>query len=86
METVYRSASKKAWVPEVESRWSGWGSRMVDITITDVNSIETKIWVILLKGEFLGMLIYQLRCAWGSGLRGTNQSGGYRTVHAVVIG
>ena len=31
---------------------------MVDITITDVDSIETKIWVVLLKGEFLGTLIY----------------------------
>ena len=85
METVYRSASEKVWVPKVESGWGGWGSRMADITITDVDSTETKIRVILLKGEFSGMLIYQLRCAWGTGLRGINQSGGCSTVHAVVI-
>ena len=58
---------------------------MADIAITDVDSTETKIQVILLKGEFLGMPIYRLRCAWGAGLRGTNQSGGHSTVHAVMI-
>ena len=58
---------------------------MADITITDVNSTETKIRVVFLKGEFSGTLIYQLRCAWGTGSRGTNQSGGCNTVHAVVI-
>ena len=85
METVYRSASEKAWVPKVESGWGGWGSGMADIAITDVNSAETKIQVVLLKGEFSGTLIYQLRYAWGTGLRGTNQSGGCSTVHAVMI-
>ena len=58
---------------------------MVDITITDVDSVETKIWVVFLKGELSGTPIYRLRCAWGTGSRGTNQSGGYNTVHAVVI-
>ena len=58
---------------------------MADIAITDVDSAETKIQVVLLKGELSGMLIYQLRCALGTGLRGTNQSGGCSTAHAVVI-
>ena len=54
----------------------GWGDRVMAIAITNVNSAETKIQVVLWKGEFLGMLIYQLRCVWGTGLRGINQSGG----------
>ena len=58
---------------------------MADIAITDVDSTETKIQVIFLKGELSGTPIYQLRCAWGTGSRGTNQSGGCITVHAVVI-
>ena len=58
---------------------------MADITITDIDSAETKIRVVFLKGELLGTPIYQLRCAWGTGSRGTNQSGGCNTVHAVVI-
>ena len=86
METFYRSASEKAWVPKVDSEWGGWGSGVTDIAMTNVNSTETKIWVVLLKGKFLETLIYQLRCAWGTGLRGTNQSRGYWTVHTVVIG
>ena len=58
---------------------------MADITITDVNSAETKIRVVFLKGELSGTPIYQLWCAWGTGSRGTNQSGGCSTVHTVVI-
>ena len=58
---------------------------MADIAITDVDSAETKIQVVFLKGELLGTSIYRLRCAWGTGSRGTNQSGGCNTVHAVII-
>ena len=58
---------------------------MADITITDVNSTETKIQVVFLKGELLETPIYQLRCAWGTGSIGTNQSGGCSTVHTVMI-
>ena len=58
---------------------------MADIAITYVDSTETKIRVIFLKGELLGTPIYRLRCAWGAGSRGINQSGGCSTVHAVVI-
>ena len=58
---------------------------MADIAITDVDSAETKIWVVFLKSELLGTPINQLWCAWGTGSRGTNQSGGCNTVHAVVI-
>jgi len=76
METFYRSCSEELGVPKVDSKWGGWGDRVMAIAITNVNSAETKIQVVLWKGEFLGMLIYQLRCAWGTGLRGINQSGG----------
>ena len=58
METVYGSTSEKAWVPEVDSWWGGWCSRMADITITDVDSAETKIQVVFLKGELSGTSIY----------------------------
>ena len=85
IETVYGSASEKVWVPKVDSWWGGWCSGMADIAITDVDSAETKIWVIFLKGEFSGTPIYRLRCAWGTGSRGTNQSGGCNTVHTVMI-
>ena len=58
---------------------------MADIAITDVNSAETKIQVVFLKGELSGTPIYRLQCAWGTGSRGTNQSGGCNSVHAVMI-
>jgi len=76
VETFYRSCSEESGVPEIDSKWGGWGSGVMAIAMTKVDSAETKIWVVIQKGNFSGMLIYQLRCAWGTGLRGTNQSGG----------
>ena len=58
VETVYGSASEKAWVPKVDSWWSRWRSGMADIAITDVDSAETKIRVVFLKGELSGTPIY----------------------------
>ena len=86
VETFYRSCSEESGVPEVDSKWGRWGDGVMAIAMTNVDSAETKIWVVVWKGEFSGTPIYQLRCAWGTGLRGINQSGGYRTVHTVVIG
>jgi len=71
-----RSMIYEVLVPEVDSKQGGWGSRVTAIAMTNVDSAETKIWVVIQKGEFLGTLIYQLRCAWGTGLRGIYQSGG----------
>jgi len=76
METFYRPCSEGLGVPEVDSEWGGWGSGVTAIAMTNVDSTETKIQVVIQKGEFSGMLIYQLRCAWGTRLRGINQSGG----------
>jgi len=76
VETFYRSCSEESGVPEVDSKWGGWGSGVMAIAMTKVDSAETKIWVVVRKGDLSGMPIYQLRCAWGTGLRGTNQSGG----------
>jgi len=76
METFYRSCSEELGVPEVDSKWGGWGSRVTAIATTKVDSIETKIQVVVQKGDLSGTPIYRLRCAWGTGLRGTNQSGG----------
>jgi len=76
METFYRSCSEELGVLEVDSKWGGGSSGVTAIATTKVNSAETKIRVVVRKGDFSGMLIYQLRCAWGTGLRGTNQSGG----------
>jgi len=76
METFYRSCSEDLGVPEVDSEWGGWGSGVTAIAMTKVDSAETKIRVVIQKGDLLDMPIYRLRCAWGTGLRGTNQSGG----------
>jgi len=76
METFYRSCSEESGVPEVDSEWGGWGSGVTAIATTKVDSAETKIQVVVRKGDLSGTLIYRLRCAWGTGLRGTNQSGG----------
>ena len=76
METFYRSCSEESGVPKVDSKWGGWGSGVMAITMTKVDSTETKIWIVVQKGDLLGTPIYRLRCAWGTGLRGINQSGG----------
>jgi len=76
METFYRSCSEESGVPEVDSKWGGWGSRVMAIATTKVDSAETEIQVVVRKGDLSGTPIYQLRCAWGTGLRGTHQSGG----------
>jgi len=76
METFYRSCSEESGVPEVDSEWGGGSSGVTAIATTKVDSAETKIRVVVQKGDFSGTPIYQLRCAWGTGLRGTNQSGG----------
>jgi len=86
METFYRSCSEESGVLEVDSEWGGGSSRVTAIAMPKVNSAETKIQVVIQKGDLSGMPIYRLRCAWGTGLRGTNQSGGQRTIHTVVIG
>jgi len=76
METFYRSCSEEPGVPEVDSEWGGGSSGVTAIATTKVDSAETKIRVVVRKGDFLGTPIYRLRCTWGTGLRGTNQSGG----------
>jgi len=58
METFYRSCSEELGVPKVDSCWGGWGSGVMAIAITNVDSAETKIWVVNWKGDLLGMLIY----------------------------
>ena len=57
METFYRSCSEESGVPEVDSKWGGWGPGVMAIATTKVNSAETKIWVVVQKGDLLGMLI-----------------------------
>jgi len=47
VETFYRSCSEESGVPEVDSKWGGWGSRIMAIATTKVNSAETKIWVVV---------------------------------------
>jgi len=47
METFYRSCSEESGVPEVDSEWGGWGSRVTAIATTKVNSAETKIRVVV---------------------------------------
>jgi len=58
METFYRSCSEESGVPEVDSKWGGWGSGVMAITTTKVDSTETKIQVVVQKGDFLGTPIY----------------------------
>ena len=58
VETFYRSCSEESGVPKVDSKWGGWGSGVIAIAMTNVNSAETKIQVVIQKGKFLGMPIY----------------------------
>jgi len=76
MKTFYRSCSEESGVPKVDSEWGGGSSGVTAIATTKVDSAETKIRVVIQKGDLSGTPIYRLRCAWGTGLRGTNQSGG----------
>ena len=47
IETFYRSCSEELGVPEVDSKWGGWGSGVTAITMTKVDSAETKIQVVV---------------------------------------
>jgi len=76
METFYWSCSEESGVPKVDSKWGGWGSGVTAIAMTQVDSAETKIRVVCRKGDLSGTPIYRLRCTWGTGFRGINQSGG----------
>jgi len=58
METFYRSCSEESGVPEVDSKWGGGSSGVTAIATTKVDSAETKIWVVVRKGDFSGTPIY----------------------------
>jgi len=47
METFYRSCSEESGVPEMDSKWGGGSSRVMAIATTNIDSAETKIWVVV---------------------------------------